>query len=283
VPGQFWYEQVLIDDAVVLNQSLEISVPKDRYVQVSSPKLKSEIRNEGDRTIYVWTHSHLALSKPAEKKQAAADDEAPKIRVTTFKNWEEVGNWWRALATEQAKVTPAIQAKAKELTAGLSTDAEKEKAIYQYVAMKFRYISISLGAGRYRPHSAEEVLTNQYGDCKDKHTLLTALLKAEGIPAWPALIGVGIKFDASLPSPAQFNHVITVLPRDGKYVWLDTTAEVAPLGFLFQAIRDEQALLIPSDGKPVLRKTPLDPPFPASEIVNVKASLAADRHTNRTL
>jgi tetratricopeptide (TPR) repeat protein len=277
VPGQFWYQQVLIDDSVVLNQSLEIRVPKDKYVQVSSPKLKYETRDEGDRRTYVWKHSHLAPSEPEDKKkQAAVTDEPTQIQITTFRNWEEVGNWWGALASEQAKVTPTIQAKAKELTAGLSTDTKKARAIYRYVAIKFRYISISFGAGRYRPHSAEEVLANQYGDCKDKHTLLAALLKAAGIPAWPALIGVGVKFDASVPSPAQFNHVITVLPQGVKYVWLDTTAEVAPFGFLLQAIRDEQALVIPTDGKPVLLKTPVDPPFAASEIVNVKASLAAD-------
>jgi hypothetical protein len=46
--------------------------------------------------------------------------------------------------------------------------------------MKFRHISISFGAGRYRPHTAGEVLVNQYGDCKDKHTLFAALLKAAG-------------------------------------------------------------------------------------------------------
>jgi hypothetical protein len=277
VPGQFWYQQILIDDGVVLNQSLEIRVPKDKYVQVSSPKLKSETREEGDQRVYVWKHSHLEPSKPDDKKkQAAAADEPLEIQITTFKNWEEVGNWWGALASEQAKVTPAIQDKAKELTAGLSTDTGKARAIYRYVAMKFRYISISFGAGRYRPHSAEEVLANQYGDCKDKHTLFAALLKAAGIQAWPALIGVGIKFDSSVPSPAQFNHVITVLPQGGKYVWSDTTAEVAPFGFLMQAIRDEQALVIPPGGKPVLVKTPLDPPFAASEIVDVKSSLAAD-------
>jgi transglutaminase-like putative cysteine protease/tetratricopeptide (TPR) repeat protein len=277
VSGQFWYQQVFIEDAVVLNQSLEIDVPKDKYVQVSSPELKSETRDEGDRRVFFWKHSQLALSKPdGKKEQATTDSEPPKVQITTFKNWEEVGNWWGALASEQAKVTPAIQEKARELTAGLSTDTEKAKAIYRYVAMKFRYVSISFGAGRYRPHSAEEVMANQYGDCKDKHTLLATLLKAAGIPAWPALIGVGVKFDSSVPSPAQFNHVITVLPRDGKYVWLDTTAEVAPFGFLLQAIRDEEALVIPPGGKPALVKTPLDAPFVASEIVDVRASLAAD-------
>ena len=275
VPGQFWYEQTFIGNSVVLNQSLELRVPKNQYIQVSSPNLKSEIREDGNERVYLWTHAQLQPSKPeAKKKHGAQEDEPLKIRVTTFKNWAEVGDWWGALAAVQAVVTPAIQAKAKELTAGLSTDTDKAKAIYAYVATKFRYISISFGAGRYRPHSAEEVLTNQYGDCKDKHTLLAALLKAAGIQAWPALIGAGIKLDPSLPTPTQFNHVITVLPRDGKYVWLDTTAEVAPFGFLGQILRDEQALVIPSAGTPVLMRTPVDPPFAASETVDIESSLA---------
>lgn len=277
VPGQFWYEQAFIGNAVVLNQSLEIRVPKNKYVQVSSSNLKSEIRDEGDERVYVWRYAQLRPSKPEDKKkQGPQEDEPLKIRVTTFKNWAEVGDWWGALAAAQATVTPAIQAKATDLTAGLSTDTDKAKAIYAYVATKFRYISISFGAGRYRPHSADEVLANQYGDCKDKHTLLATLLKAAGIQAWPALIGAGIKFDSSFPSPAQFNHVITVLPRDGKYVWLDTTAEVAPFGFLGQVIRDEQALVIPSSGAPVLMKTPVNPPFAASETVYVESSLSSD-------
>jgi tetratricopeptide (TPR) repeat protein/transglutaminase-like putative cysteine protease len=276
VPGQFWYEETFIDDGVVLNQTLEIRVPKDKYVQVSSPKLRAEIHDDGGDRVYLWKHSHLEPSKPEDKKKETAENQPLKVQLTTFKDWEEVGKWWGTLAAEQAKLTPAIESKAKELTAGLSTDAEKERAIYKYVAMKFRYISISFGEGRYRPHGADEVLANQYGDCKDKHTLFAALLKASGIPAWPALIGAGIKFDSSIPSPAQFNHVITVLPQGGKHLWLDTTAEVAPFGFLIPGIRDEQALVIPVSGKPTLVKTPLDAPFPASEIIDVKSSLGAD-------
>jgi tetratricopeptide (TPR) repeat protein/transglutaminase-like putative cysteine protease len=277
VPNHFWYDQILIDDGVVLNQSLEVRLPKDKYAQVSSPKLKVETRDDGGQRVYLWKHVHLEPSKPDQKKKdQAADDEPLRVRLTTFKNWEEVGAWWGTLAAEQAVVTPAIQDRAKQLTAGLSTEADKAKAIYKYVAMKFRYISISFGAGRYKPHSAEEVLANQYGDCKDKHTLITALLKAAGIRAWPALIGAGMKFDAGVPSPAQFNHVITVLPQGGKYVWLDTTAEVAPFGLLGQGIRDEEALIIPADGKPTIVKTPVDPPYAVSNAVDVKSTLAPD-------
>ncbi|MBV8896040.1 MAG: DUF3857 domain-containing protein, partial [Acidobacteriaceae bacterium] len=240
-PGHFWYSQFLIDDMVVLNQILEISVPATQYVQISSPKLKPETREEGAQRIYVWKHAHLDPSEPAAKKDQTKDNEPPKIELTTFKSWEEVGAWFSALANPQAAVTPAIQAKAKELTAGLTSDSDKTKAIYKYVAMKFRYISISLGVGRYRPHTAEEVLANQYGDCKDKHTLFAALLKAEGIEASPALIGAGLKFNPDVPSPAAFNHVITVLRQPGQNLWLDTTSEVAPFGLISQGIRDQDA------------------------------------------
>jgi TonB family protein len=280
VAGQFWYTQYFDSDNVVLSQTLEISVPKEKFVQVSSPKVKPETHDDGAQRIYTWHYSHLEASKPDPKKKPPADDELPKVQITSFRSWEEVGNWWGALASAQAVVTPAIADKAKELTAGLSSDAEKSRAIYNYVSLKYRYISISLGAGRYRPHSAAEVLANQYGDCKDKHTLFVALLKAAGIPAWPALIGAGLKFDAAMPSPAQFNHVITVLPSgkksDGTYTWLDTTSEVAPYGLLVQVIRDEQALVIPSEGKPLLIKTPAAPPFPSSDTLEVKSALTAD-------
>ncbi len=105
VPGQFWYEQGFIDDSVVLNQVLEVSVPKDKYVQVSSPKLKSETHDEGNQTVSVWKHSHLEPSTPKDKKvKAAAEDEPPKVQITTFRNWEEVGNWWGALEAEQLRM-----------------------------------------------------------------------------------------------------------------------------------------------------------------------------------
>ena len=47
---------------------------------------------------------------------------------------------------------------------------------------------MSFGIGRLQPHTAAEVFRNQYGDCKDKHTLLQAMLAAEKIEAEPVLI-----------------------------------------------------------------------------------------------
>ncbi len=272
VEGQFWYSQDFLSGAVVLDETLRVSVPADKYVKVVSPGVKPEMQEANGRRIYFWKSAQL---DPPKKEHSSAV-KTPAVQLTTFRSWDEVGQWYAQLQNLRMAVTPAIQAKAAELTAGMTTDTAKERAIYNYVSTKFRYVSVSLGAGRYQPHSADEVLANQYGDCKDKHTLFASLLKAARIEAWPALMGEGLKMDQEVPSPAQFNHVITVLPEAKGYVWLDTTPEVAPYGLLQESLLDQKALVIPGKGLARLMTTPAEPPFPRSEIVNAKAALKAD-------
>jgi transglutaminase-like putative cysteine protease/tetratricopeptide (TPR) repeat protein len=277
VEGQFWYSQDFLSGAVVLDETLRISVPTDKYVKVASPADKPAVQEAHGQKMYLWSHFQLEPTKPEGAKQEDAPGaKTPAVQLTTFKSWDEVGQWYAQLQNGRMAVTPAIQAKAAELTAGLNTDAAKERAIYNYVSTRFRYISVSLGAGRYQPHSADEVLANQYGDCKDKHTLFASLLKAAGIEAWPVLMGAGLKVDQEVPSPAQFNHVITVLPEANGYVWLDTTPEVAPYGLLQESLLDQKALVIPGNGPARLMTTPAEQPFPRSENVNAKAALKAD-------
>jgi tetratricopeptide (TPR) repeat protein/transglutaminase-like putative cysteine protease len=277
VPGHFWFSYDFIKDAIVLEETLRIAVPRDKYVNLKSPLHQPELSEQNGRKIYFWKTAQLEHPQPGDpKKETPATPPQPAVQLTSFKNWEEVGEWYRQLAEPRAAVTDAIRTKAAELTKGLTTNLDKKKAIYNYVSTKFRYIGISFGSGRYQPHSADEVMANQYGDCKDKHTLLAALLKAVGINAWPALIGAGRKLDADLPSPGQFNHLITVLPEDKRFVWLDTTPEVAPYGMLQAVLRDEQALVIPASGTPMLTTTPADLPFPSLERVEAKAALSAE-------
>ena len=98
-------------------------------------------------------------------------------------------------------VDDSVRKKADELTRGATKPEEKARRLYDYVARNIRYVSLSFGVGRYQPHAASEVMTNGYGDCKDKHTLLATLLRAEGIPSYPVLIHSGRKLDPDVPSP----------------------------------------------------------------------------------
>lgn len=274
VPGHFWFESNFIQDAIAKDERLEISIPTGKYVKVSSPKFNPEVREEGARRIYSWAHSNP--SRPETREAPKRGLPQPSVQITTFRNWEEVGRWYGGLQKEAVAVTTEVQSKAAQITRGLKTDEEKVRAIYSFVSLQFHYIGLAFGIGRYQPHSANDVLGNGYGDCKDKHTLLASLLRATGYEAWPALIHSERKIDPEVPSPAQFNHVITVVSLGGNYVWLDTTAEVAPYGLLLAGLRDKQALVIPPDKAPVLMTTAKDPPVPQLQTFMSEGQLDAN-------
>ncbi|HEV3512203.1 MAG TPA: tetratricopeptide repeat protein, partial [Candidatus Sulfotelmatobacter sp.] len=276
VPGQFWDEFSFTKDAIAKQETFELSFPIGKYVKIVSPEFKPQVSEKAERKIYRWTHSNLIVKvkEPGEMPRRIPPN--PDIQITTFRSWEEVGRWYGDLQKEPLQVTPAIQLKANELTKGLKTDEEKTQAIYNFVALKLHYIGLDFGIGRYQPHAADDVLDNGYGDCKDKHTLMAALLKASGVDAWPALIHATRKLDPDVPSPAQFNHVITVVPQGENYLWLDTTPEVAPYGMLLLGLRGKQALVIPSNSAARLMTTPENAPFEQQQSFSMEGKLNAD-------
>jgi tetratricopeptide (TPR) repeat protein len=273
-PDQFWFQHDFQKTAIVLDEQLEIDVPSSRAIKLKNkPGLDPTITEGNGRRVYRWTSSHLVRedqNKDTEpkKKKKNPEDEFPDVQLTTFTSWDEVGHWYQDLEKDRRVPSAAIRAKAEELTKGLHTDIEKVEALYDYTAKNFRYVSLSLGLGRYQPHAADDVFRNQYGDCKDKNTLLESLLEAVGIHAAPALINSYRKIDPDVPSPSQFNHVITTVSVGNEQLWMDTTTEVAPFRYLMYALRKKQALLIPADGIPRLAETPADPAVPEAE--NVK-------------
>jgi tetratricopeptide (TPR) repeat protein/transglutaminase-like putative cysteine protease len=276
IPGHFWYEYSFMKDSIIKDERLDLSVPKEKYVNVVSPEIKPDIKEEGARRVFRWTSSNLERKEKDPNEIPKRTPPNPSVQVTTFATWEDLGRWFGSLQKNSLKITPAIQAKAAELTKGLNSDDAKILAIYNYVSLRFHYIGLDFGIGRFQPHPADEVLGNEYGDCKDKHTLLAALLLAVGYEAWPALIHSVRKLDPNVPSPAQFDHVVTVIPVGEKLTWVDTTPEVAPYGMLLAVLRDKQALVIPSDKPPILMKTPVDPPFPQEQRFSMEAKLASD-------
>ncbi len=265
VPGEFWNVESFGVGLVYLDRRIELHVPKSKVVTVYSPKNPPETLESADERVYRWKGAQLRRSN-AKEEDDTPQGKTPPIAWTTFPSWEAVGVWYQSLIAGRDDVTPALQAKADELTAGAKTDVEKVRRLYEYVSQHNHYLGVDFGVGRYQPHTAMEVLTNQYGDCKDKHTLLAALLRAEGFHPSAVLIGEGIEMNEKVPMPGAFNHLITLLDVDGVPVWLDATTEVAPYRVLLPNLRDKEALVVPAKSGPSgphLAKTPAELPFPA--------------------
>jgi len=283
-PGQFWADYEFDKNNITLDEEVDVDVPSARSIKLKNkPGMDPKISEEQGRRHYHWTSSHLEREDDQKDKEKAKDknkkkhpeDERPDIQLTSFVSWEQIGLWYAGLEKDRRAPSPEVRAKAEELTKGFDNDLDKVEALYDFVAKNFRYVSLSLGLGRYQPHASSDVLHNQYGDCKDKHTLLASLLEAEGMHASSVLINSSRKLDPDVPSPSQFDHVITLLPMTTPHeeVWMDTTSEVAPFRLLAYSLRKKQALVIPASGTPHLEETPADTPMPDSEISEVDGKI----------
>ena len=272
--GEFWYAQDFVKGAIVLDESLEVNLPDGRPLNLVSPQAQYQVEHSSGRAIYTWKHAQLTHPARGEQDQATdSASKAPDVQFTTFKSWQEVAQWYAKLEEGRETPTPELRAKVGELTQGKTTDLEKIQALYDYVAKNIRYVSLSFGLGRYQPHTAAEVFANKYGDCKDKATLLAAMMRVAGISSDVALIPATSTLDETMPSPSQFDHVITAVPENNALVWMDTTTEVAPFRMLAATLRDKSALLVAPDGKGRIVRTPADPPFPASQSVETTGAV----------
>lgn len=273
VPGQFWLEYTFEKNLIVLDEQLDLDVPADKAVTVASADVQPILATSGGRKLYHWASTNLARPDP-DAPPKSVKKWKPSVEVTTFASWQQVGAWYDALQQNAVAVTPAIQARADADTKGLTSDDEKIGAIFNDVALHIHYVALEFGIGRYQPHAADDVLANEYGDCKDKHTLLAAMLRAEGIEAWPVLISSSRELDPAIPSPAQFDHVITVVPRNGKMLWMDSTEEVAPVNVIAEVLRDKQVLAVPVKKDAYLERTPADLPYVQSARFAVTGKLS---------
>ena len=167
----------------------------------------------------------------SEPNQISVSELSPYVHISSFKDQLDMAKAYEARAADKYKVTPEVQKLANQITKGIAEPKDQARALYNWVSKEIRYVAIYFGAGGVVPHYADEIIKNRYGDCKDKTTLLIALLNAKGIAASSADINSGSSY--SLPRLAvlgPFNHVITYLPQWD--IYLDPTAERAPFGVL---------------------------------------------------
>jgi transglutaminase-like putative cysteine protease len=225
---------------------------------------------------------------------------APRLAVSYFppsgnasglqglKDWTAVSIWLSTLVDPPAEVTDAVRTKARTLTMNADSDVAKIAAIGAFV-QQTNYVEVSLNitrGGGYTPHRAEESLARNYGDCKDKATLMRSLLKAVGIESFLTTITADERsyVRPEWASPMQFNHAIIAIRvpdavafpaviKDsplGRLLIFDPTDPITPVGDLPEDEQGSYALVI-AGANGALLKMPL---FPA-ESNRVESSVEA--------
>jgi transglutaminase-like putative cysteine protease len=238
------------------------SVPVDKYeIVFTAPKslplyfdakdLAVERSMDGDKAVYT-VRTKVEKPKPMPAPYVSMFDRSPALFVSTMKTWEQFAKLYASLVAPKLAVTPKLQAKADEITAGAGDSREQVNKIYNWVSSHIRYVAIEFGQGGYVPHDPEEVMTNAYGDCKDHAILFATLLKAKGIAADLVVIHASDRYSVpGVPVTGSFNHMINYIPLLGIYA--DTTQRAMALGYVPRGEYGKTVLHIGSG----LRKVPL--------------------------
>ena len=176
--------------------------------------------------------------------------------------WGDVGSWYGELTEGRRLASPQIKQKVAELTAGTATIMAKMRAITEFVQQDVRYLAIELGIGAYQPHPAAEVFNRQYGDCKDKATLMSAMLHEIGVESYYVIVNTGRgAITDGTPPGLHFNHAILAIrlpdgiedqsfaavvkhPKLGPLLMVDPTNEFIPLGGLSGSLQGGYGLLV---------------------------------------
>ena len=235
-----------------------------RDLPVSTHQEKPQVStryDENGNVIYVW-HYGETPALAVEEGMPHVNDIAPRLHYSSIPSWNDVYLWYQQLAADRYTPDSQIEARVHQLTKDLTTKADKIRAIYHFVASRIRYVGIELGQSAYQPSPATEVLQKQYGDCKDKTTLLIAMLELADIRAYPVLINPAPyeQTDTELPSLNQFSHMLAAIPcNDGRarsqgapievdeaggYIWLDATSSTCSYGNLPNSDQGRKGFLI---------------------------------------
>ncbi|MGN6532015.1 MAG: DUF3857 domain-containing protein [Ginsengibacter sp.] len=255
-------------------QSVEYSsytatVPADLDLKFKAQHiaLNPSVSTSGKNKTYLWEVKNLA-SVPYEEGAVSYESSYPAILLSPNKfsmdgnegelsSWKNFGFWYATLSKGSLNLSDNTRIFLKEMVKDAKTEKEKIQILYSYLQNNFRYVSIQLGIGGFKPFDANFVDKKKYGDCKALSNYMKAILDAVGIVSYPALINA--KYNKQPVDPAfphnSFNHVILCVPANKDTTWLECTSTSTDAGVLGSFTENRNALLITPEGG-VLVPTP---------------------------
>jgi len=203
---------------------------------------------------------------------------APGGSSRGFLTWADMGQWYNQLIQGRRDVTPEMHQKVLALTGSLDGTLPKMRAIAGFLQKDVRYVAVELGVGGFQPHAAREVFVHRFGDCKDKATLMSAMLSDIGVESYYVVIHTerGGVTASTPPHLHNFNHAILAIklpdqvsdstltatirhPRLGRILFFDPTDTMTPFGSLRGPLQSNYGMLVTSDGGELVALPQLPP------------------------
>lgn len=197
-----------------------VKLPVEWRLNKSEWRTNNMVRFEQQNNHYTWTAIDLAYQteeplspswRYLSRRVSVTCFDLQKIDFNHFPDWSSVARWCADAYNLPALPNDEIFNQTNKLVEGLSTLEEKIQAIATFCQQDIRYVAVEIGKGRWEPRAASTTLLNRFGDCKDKTTIMRAMLQVIDIPSVPVLASVVYPLDPNLATPFQFDHVIIAI------------------------------------------------------------------------
>ena len=187
--------------------------------------------SSGGKTQFECDWGPLAPRKKFEGNLPSDVPNFPYVAFSTGKSWQEIAARYEAIIDQQIRSSDM-----KQLLRGLDRTGNALAIATRMVGRlhrEIRYTGVEFGESEIVPHTPEETQKRKYGDCKDKASLLVAMLRAAGLGASVALLdaGFGTDVNAELPGLGLFNHAIVFVEAEPP-LWIDATSAETRVGEL---------------------------------------------------
>jgi tetratricopeptide (TPR) repeat protein len=214
-----------------------VDAPSSLKLQfVNNAKLEPRKEEKDGRQHIVFEGGPYARKEDFEWELPSDIAPLPWVGVSTATSWQDLAKRYSEIVEKQI----ADANLDKQLREAIGAESKKREVVAKalaWIQKHVRYAGVEVGESSVVPRQPQTVLTNRYGDCKDKATLLVALLRTAGITAHVALLRAGEDFDVprELPGLGMFNHAIVVvdaLNGGEQPLWVDPTDEYSRAGEL---------------------------------------------------
>lgn len=243
---------------VVTSSDFKISI----HEQNISP---GKVLKDGDKVTYEWKSDYVRNEVKPEFYSPSIKSLLPYVSIVpikfeyglegSFQSWNAYGEWLEKLSYGLQDLPESEKNTILELTRNLPDRTSKAKALYHYLQDNVRYINVSIGIGGMLPYPASYVAQNKYGDCKALTNYMKTLLAEVGIESFCVDVyaeETPNEIIKDFPSQ-QFNHVILAVPTESDTLWLETTSNTNPFGYLGTFTQNRNALFVNSSESKIVR------------------------------
>lgn len=286
IPGELLHIGILSWPAPVVRATTELLLPRQQPIYAACNRVDCQhtTRDTGDLKLLTWQWHDLPKIEAYEDAAPENYDAYAWLMLGSAPDWSRVAEWYERKTYCRTEPNYEVLDCARQLIRPDMSDEEVVETLHTFITKEVNYSFVPFLNTNYVPKKPSATLSGKVGDCKDVATLMIALLRERGIPAWYTLVSTHTFSDRE-PRPTLyiFNHAIVAYQlKDKPLQFADLTTDYFPSGVLPDGDCGAWGLVI-RPGETALRRLPDHALDPAVSRIEISAKASVDVEGNLLL